>query len=156
MPERVTDKLQAGGVPAFPDPVRCVDAVAHAAWWTKIRRSLKDVEPDATPSGRVGTTVPDGYRSQAALLERYGLPLVPWRLATTADEARAAAHAFGYPLVLKAIGGGGRPLTSEAGRLASSIARGGNLAAAAQWRARRLAPDARPSRWLVPNCRLAF
>jgi len=130
MPERVTDKLQAGGVPAFPDPVRCVDAVAHAAWWTKIRRSLKDVEPDATPSGRVGTTVPDGYRSQAALLERYGLPLVPWRLATTADEARAAAHAFGYPLVLKAIGGGALLHKSDVGGVVLDIAGEAMLVAA--------------------------
>ena len=121
MPERVIDKLQSGGVPAFPDPVRCVEAVAHAAWWTKIRRTVKNLEADATPSGRVETIVSDGYRSQAALLERFGLPLAPSRLVTKADEARAAAHAFGYPVALKAIGGGALVHKSDVGGVALDI-----------------------------------
>lgn len=122
MPERVTDKLQAGGVPAFSDPVRGVEAVAHAAWWTKIRGKSKDIEADIAPPRSAVIGAPDGYRDQAALLERYGLPLVPWRLATTSDEARAAAKALGYPLALKAIGGGALLHKSDAGGVLLDVA----------------------------------
>jgi acyl-CoA synthetase (NDP forming) len=38
----------------------------------------------------------------ATVLAAYGLPVAPSRLVTTAAEAIDAAHAFGYPVVLKA------------------------------------------------------
>ncbi len=38
------------------------------------------------------------------LLEEYGVPVAPERLAGTADEAAAAASEIGYPVVLKACG----------------------------------------------------
>ncbi len=37
-------------------------------------------------------------------LEKYGIPVVPEKIAADADEALAAARAFGYPVVLKALG----------------------------------------------------
>jgi acetyltransferase len=38
-----------------------------------------------------------------ALLEAYGIPVAPWKVVQTADEAAAAANAIGYPVVLKAM-----------------------------------------------------
>jgi acetyltransferase len=35
------------------------------------------------------------------ILEAYGLPVAPWRMAETPDEALAAAQAMGYPVVVK-------------------------------------------------------
>jgi len=127
MPERVTDKLQAGRVPAFPDPVRCVEAVAQAAWWTKVRRTSKKLAADTQSPQPAVAPLPEGFRAQAGLLERYGLPLVPWRLATTADEACAAAKTLGYPVTLKAIGGGALSHKSEAGGVVLDIPDEANL-----------------------------
>jgi acetyl-CoA synthetase (ADP-forming) len=38
------------------------------------------------------------------LIEKYGVPVAPERLASTADEAAAAASEIGYPVALKACG----------------------------------------------------
>jgi acyl-CoA synthetase (NDP forming) len=37
------------------------------------------------------------------VLEAYGIPVAPWRVAKTVDEARAAAAEIGFPVVLKTI-----------------------------------------------------
>jgi acyl-CoA synthetase (NDP forming) len=37
------------------------------------------------------------------VLEAYGIPTAPWRVARTVDEARAAAREIGWPVVLKTI-----------------------------------------------------
>ncbi|HVD16264.1 MAG TPA: GNAT family N-acetyltransferase [Actinomycetota bacterium] len=42
----------------------------------------------------------------ATLLDCYGLPLAPWRLATTPEEAAAAAAELGGPVALKAVAPG--------------------------------------------------
>lgn len=42
-----------------------------------------------------------GEREAKALLATYGIPVVPERLVQSADDAVAAAAAFGYPVVLK-------------------------------------------------------
>jgi acyl-CoA synthetase (NDP forming) len=38
-----------------------------------------------------------------ALLEAYGIPVAPWKVAANAAEAAAAAKAMGFPVVLKAM-----------------------------------------------------
>jgi acetyl coenzyme A synthetase (ADP forming)-like protein len=51
----------------------------------------------------------DGWLSPArarALLGAYGVPLVPERVADSADEAAAAAQALGYPVVVKTAAAG--------------------------------------------------
>jgi acyl-CoA synthetase (NDP forming) len=120
MPARVTDTLQAGGVPAFPDPVRCVEAVSRAAWWTKVRRTTEPIDLDLTSAP--AAALPDDYHSQAALLEGYGLPLAPWRLTAAAEDAGAAAEAVGYPVALKAIGGGSLSHKSDIGAVVLDVA----------------------------------
>jgi acyl-CoA synthetase (NDP forming) len=42
-----------------------------------------------------------GLAAIGGLLERHGVPVSPWRLARTADEAAAAGDALGYPVALK-------------------------------------------------------
>ena len=39
----------------------------------------------------------------ASLLSEHGLPLVPWSLAGSVNDAVQAAESFGYPVVLKAV-----------------------------------------------------
>ena len=47
------------------------------------------------------TTPGSGRTRRAALLDAYGLPLVPERVAATADDAAAAAAELGFPVVVK-------------------------------------------------------
>lgn len=60
-------------------------------------------------------------REAKALLALYGIPTVRERLATTADEAVAAARAIGYPIVLK-IESPDLPHKTEAGGVLLNIA----------------------------------
>ncbi|MCR4412105.1 MAG: acetate--CoA ligase family protein [Thermoguttaceae bacterium] len=49
---------------------------------------------------------PAGYLAEheaLEVLEAYGLPVVPWRLCTTADEAVGWAEASGYPVTLRVV-----------------------------------------------------
>jgi acyl-CoA synthetase (NDP forming) len=103
MPERVADRLQAGGVPVYPDPVRSVQAMAAAVSWTRARRGAAGGDAQAATAPARVARPPADYAGQAELLARYALPLVPWRLVRTAEEARAAAAALDSPLALKAI-----------------------------------------------------
>jgi len=50
-------------------------------------------------TGRHNLTEPEAF----ALLERFGLPIVPYAAAATADEAAAAADRLGYPVALKVV-----------------------------------------------------
>ena len=47
--------------------------------------------------GRLQMSEDEGYE----VLKAYGIPVPPTRLATTPDEAAAAARALGLPVVLK-------------------------------------------------------
>jgi acetyl coenzyme A synthetase (ADP forming)-like protein len=40
------------------------------------------------------------------VLELYGIPVIPWRVATTAEEATAAAQELGFPVAIKAEAAG--------------------------------------------------
>ncbi|MGR7026539.1 bifunctional acetate--CoA ligase family protein/GNAT family N-acetyltransferase [Geodermatophilus sp. URMC 62] len=103
-----------GSVPSYTTPERAVIALARVAEYARWRRrpvgtvpELPDVDGERarsvvrgalaeTPAGRQLT---DG--EVLALLGAYGVPLLGTRLATTAEEAVAAADAIGYPVVLK-------------------------------------------------------
>ena len=61
------------------------------------RASGRRIVEEALASGE-GWLEPDGIR---ALLEAYGVPLVPERVAASADEAATAAGELGYPVVVK-------------------------------------------------------
>ncbi len=89
-------------VPAYPsveEAVRALGRVASYADWLRrppgILPELTGLAPDAAEL--------DG--PPAALLNAYGIEVVPSTLADSADEAVAAAGTLGYPVALKAAGG---------------------------------------------------
>lgn len=104
------------GIPTFPFP----DAAARAfnymwrysynlrgLYETPVIREAED--PDRTKAGRVIQSARDAGRSiltepeSKQLLAAYGIPIVDTRVAHGEDEAIAAAHATGYPVVLKLL-----------------------------------------------------
>lgn len=73
---------------------RCWRADEHAR--TALRAARRDFVPEVRFSRGVVPTV-----MTAELLNQYGVATAPVRLATTAEEAVAAAAALGYPVALK-------------------------------------------------------
>ncbi|MDF2629328.1 MAG: hypothetical protein K0R39_3159 [Symbiobacteriaceae bacterium] len=98
-------RLQAAGVPVFATPARAARAAGALAAFAAAR-ALTPAGP-APPSGP-----PPSARTPAQSLHR--LPLPRQTLATTAEEAVAAAAAIGFPVVLK-IASPDIPHKTEAG-----------------------------------------
>ncbi|HEY3260700.1 MAG TPA: acetate--CoA ligase family protein, partial [Pseudonocardiaceae bacterium] len=106
-----------GSVPSYPSPERAVLALArvvrYAAWRAApvgefvtpdgmaldAARELIDAVLAEGPDGRELTD-----EEAVRLLDAAAVPVVPFRRASTADDAVAAADELGYPVVLKAIG----------------------------------------------------
>jgi acetate---CoA ligase (ADP-forming) len=103
----------AAPVPSFDFPESAARALGRAAeraeWLRRPAGSppeLEGLDVDAARAivaGGEGWLEPDRAR---ALLEAYGVPLVPERLAASTDEAVAAAADLGYPAVVKTAAGG--------------------------------------------------
>jgi len=95
-------------IPSFDFPESAARALGRAAeraeWLRRPAGSTPDLEgidvdaARASVTGREGWLEPDATR---ALLQSYGIPLVPERLAGNADEAVAAAEELGFPAVVK-------------------------------------------------------
>jgi acyl-CoA synthetase (NDP forming) len=114
--------LRAGGVPVYPAIERAVAALTRLAARAEREPSgvpaLPAANPAASPQGESSATrFPDspseaasaeapagGYAEARELLAAGGVPFVPARAARTLDEALAAAHEVGFPVVLKALG----------------------------------------------------
>jgi acyl-CoA synthetase (NDP forming) len=80
-----------------------VDAIGSAMrWsaWLRRKRTVGLVEAELEVDGR-GVTWSEARALR--LLAEHGLPVVPWRLACTRDEAVAAARELGHPVVLKVV-----------------------------------------------------
>lgn len=107
-------ELQAAGIPAYIFPesaTRALGAMHRYARWTErpvqapVRfaadsERVREILDHAAAEGRMRLLEPEGY----AVLEAYGIPVTPWVLAITPDEACAAFHSFGGgPVVLKAV-----------------------------------------------------
>ncbi|GIF10325.1 bifunctional GNAT family N-acetyltransferase/acetate--CoA ligase family protein [Actinoplanes teichomyceticus] len=91
------------GVPVYPsveEAVRALARVVNYAEWLRrppgVLPALPGVDPAAAESATNATD----------LLAAYGIPVVPSTLVRCADEAVAAAAELGYPVALKAAGGG--------------------------------------------------
>jgi acyl-CoA synthetase (NDP forming)/RimJ/RimL family protein N-acetyltransferase len=107
-----------GSIPSYPSPERAVLALAratrYAAWRAAPQGRL--VRPDGVDPERaravVAEVLSDGDDGlvelsdpvAVRLLSCYGIEIVPHRVATSADDAVAAARELGYPVAVKATG----------------------------------------------------
>ncbi len=102
--------LQRHGIPHYILPEWAADAMAHTVryrrWMNREVTGFRTFEVDRARAAQVIDASPEGYLLETQALEvlaAYGFPVVPWSLATTADEAVAAAEKIGYPVVLRAV-----------------------------------------------------
>ena len=106
--------LQNHGVPtyAFPeDAMRAIKAKCRFAEWTRTpSQGYKRFEVDQQAAARIMDEETAAGRTQLVELKaldvfrHYGFPVVPYELATTAQDAAAAAAKMGFPVVLKISG----------------------------------------------------
>jgi len=86
-------------------------ALRNVAWWSDVTRSPATAA-EIAPSGPVPVPAPDERRGQWSehearrLLSDAGIPVVPARLARSADEAVMAAAEIGRPLAVKTVSAG--------------------------------------------------
>jgi len=98
--------MERGQVPyVIPGLRQAVVALRNLAWWSGAtgRRDPVPAPPAITvppPGGRRGQWSEEAARR---LLDAAGIPVVPGRLVSGADEAVAAAAGFGGPVVLKVV-----------------------------------------------------
>lgn len=107
--------LAAHGLPVFPTPEQAVHGFEHLLRQRHIRLAARElppktvlsVQPDRAVVGEIFAQVRregrrDLFQDEAlGVIEAYGIPVVPSRVAADAAEAEAAALALGYPVVLK-------------------------------------------------------
>ncbi len=109
-----TGAVTRGSVPSYPTPERAVAAVAravrYASWRARPAGELPELEN--VDSGRARALV-DQWRAQdrtvralhvdsrVELLRCYGISVLDYRVASSADQAVAAAQQLGYPVVIK-------------------------------------------------------
>ncbi|MFW6170990.1 MAG: acetate--CoA ligase family protein [Planctomycetota bacterium] len=102
------------GVPTFAFPENAMRAMAAKSrfgrWVHSQIKGIKSFEVDKEGAASLFEHELAEGRSKLielkalGALERYGFPMVPYKLATTADEAVSAAEAIGYPVVMKISG----------------------------------------------------
>jgi acetate---CoA ligase (ADP-forming) len=110
----VTDHTQAvlrhGQVPyVIPGLRHAIVALRNVGWWSRAARLQRATGQPATgaPDGGLALPAPgqrNGQWSEDAarrMLERAGVPVIPARLVSSADEAVKAATAFGEPVSVK-------------------------------------------------------
>ncbi|MFJ7217067.1 GNAT family N-acetyltransferase [Amycolatopsis sp. NPDC098790] len=106
-----------GSIPSYPSPERAVNALArvvrYAAWRQRPQGTL--VRPAGIHTEQAQGLVRELLESEngkttllsdtdvVRLLGCYGIDVVPFRVASTVDEAVAAAAELGYPVTLKAV-----------------------------------------------------
>lgn len=106
-------ELHEAGVPAYTFPesaARALSALYRYRRWLDRpvpeptvfevdRGEVARILASAREEGRAGLSEPEAY----AVLEAYGIPVVRHRMATTREEAVAAARELGGPVVLKVV-----------------------------------------------------
>ncbi len=105
-PDAALPKMRAAGIAALRGAEPAVDAVAALVRYAETRRHWLDDQPARAalklppPALPAGAGAMDSITGQA-LLQSFGVATAAARLATTADQAAAAAQALGYPVVMK-------------------------------------------------------
>jgi acetyltransferase len=106
-------ELQESAIPAYRFPesaARALGAMWRYRKWldrpiAEVRRfdvdaeRVRDIVRDALQEGRERLSVPEAFE----VLECYGIPVAPYRIATNEEDVVAAAAEMGYPIVLKAV-----------------------------------------------------
>ena len=106
MPDIAAKLMREGGVPFLRSAEPAVDAAAALVRYAEARRNwLSDAPARAAlqlpePALPAATGAVSSMEGQA-LLQSFGVPTAAAKLATSVDEAVAAAKALGYPVVLK-------------------------------------------------------
>lgn len=98
-------RLQDAGLPCHEWAARTARVLAHCRA-TAPDPSVAVDDPFPFPLTNPRDVPADGWLAPDVLftlLETWGLPIAPWRLADDSDAAVAAATALGYPAVLKAV-----------------------------------------------------
>jgi acetate---CoA ligase (ADP-forming) len=106
-------ELNAAGIPGYRFPESAVRALAamyrHRQW---LRRPEGTVRSFSADRGRVTRHVATAQRQGRSkltesevleILEAYGIPVAPWRLARTPEEAVDAAGVLGFPVAIKVV-----------------------------------------------------
>ena len=107
MPASAAARAIAAGVAPMQGLSDCLQAIAAAARIGRCRGDAMRRRPIATPIVIGGSAVRDLDEAQAkAVLSASGVPVPTHRVAATAEEALAAAHAIGFPVVVKTIAAG--------------------------------------------------
>ncbi|WP_113716778.1 acetate--CoA ligase family protein [Arthrobacter dokdonensis] len=92
------------GLPHAPDSFdRGIPAVARSAWWSKRSDELA-TDPVVPPAEAIEKPAGAEHWTEieaGAFLREHGVPYIPAAVATSAEEAVAAAEGMGYPVVLK-------------------------------------------------------
>lgn len=104
-------RLEDAGIPHYPFPeaiARTLAAMTRYVSWIERPRTdyltFKDV--DLSRVRKIVSGAGPGFLSEAAameLLEAYRLPVLPWAVAASAEEAAERALAIGYPVALKIL-----------------------------------------------------
>ncbi len=93
-------------IPVFTDIEDAVRGLAASRDWHRWRARRGDVAlfPDGAPAGPA-RPLPDEMTTDhaLALCGEYGIPVAPWAVAETPEQAAMAAEILDYPVVLKAI-----------------------------------------------------
>ncbi|MFD9702136.1 GNAT family N-acetyltransferase [Lentzea sp. NPDC059081] len=112
--EGIPDELKMpgkGSIPSYASPERAVLALARAIRYARWRAAPQGnfIRPDGIDTERARSFVDDVVTERrmddhaaVELLKCYGIDVVPFRIATSAEEAVQAATELGFPVAMKA------------------------------------------------------
>jgi acetate---CoA ligase (ADP-forming) len=106
-------ELAAAGIPGYRFPESAVRALAalyrYRRWLARPEGSVRRFEADSSRVAEIVATALQKGRSKLSeaevmqVLEAYGIPVAPYRLARSPEAAVDAAEEIGYPVVIKAV-----------------------------------------------------
>jgi len=106
-------ELVDAGIPAYIFPESAVRALSalnrYRAWLDRPEGTVQRFPVDRTAADAIVAKAAAEGRAKLdegeslALLEAYGIPVAPWKVAQDVEAAARAAQAMGYPVVLKVI-----------------------------------------------------
>jgi acyl-CoA synthetase (NDP forming) len=107
--QKAYSQLDQARIPHYKSPVRCGKALAAVSWYAEAKRrnEAQRTEKPLVVEGPQARKLLQGRTADVAeyeakrVLAEYGIPVTQEALATSADEAVAAAKRIGYPVAIK-------------------------------------------------------